>query len=168
MEFHIKVSGFIYITSASQKECVSWNARIWTLISSSDFLGDTICLESKFWMSFKTWTDSMWSTNRQRRMFDDTLWLSQARIMTGKWKGGQQQKIKLMKTSCHNFLVCTGIMKAVKSSGSNFSDHVTWVSFRPILSLLLLIWHSFARNIPTLVVPSTKNKYIVSIHIPIP
>lgn len=94
--------------------------------------------------------------------------LSQARIMTGKWKGGQQQKIKLMKTSCHNFLVCTGIMKAVKSSGSNFSDHVTWVSFRPILSLLLLICHSFARNIPTLVVPSTNNKYIVSIHIPIP
>ena len=68
----------------------------------------------------------------------------------------ETKKIKLMKTSCHNFLVWTGIMKAVKSSESNFSDHVTWVSFRPILLIdTLLIWHSFARNIPTLVVPST-------------
>lgn len=28
-------------------------------------------------------------------MFDDTLWLSQARKMTGKWKGGQKQKKKI-------------------------------------------------------------------------
>ena len=85
VEFHIKVSGLIYITSAFQKECVSWNAWIWTLTSSSECLGDTIHLEAKFWMSFKTWTDLMWSTNRQPCMFDDTLWLSQARKMTG-WR----------------------------------------------------------------------------------
>lgn len=71
-------------------------------------------------------------------------------------KAARNTKRKLIKKSCHNFLIWTGIMKAVKSSGSNFSDHVTWVSFRPILLIdTLLIWHSFARNIPTLVVPST-------------
>lgn len=103
VEFRIEVSGLICITSASQKECVSWNARIWTLISSSKFSGDTICLEAKFWMSFKTWTDFMWSTNRQRCMFDDTLWLSQARKMTGKWKGGQKHKKKIDKEIMSQF-----------------------------------------------------------------